>query len=377
MTNGYTGKNLEVHQKTGFHNPDPSMPVVILDERGIPFYDSTLYENKPGMFNMPPGKYIVMSGRLHEMNSPVEYPLLPVKPVHRRKRANPEMFPVEFVNNPQHRATIDWFDKKIYFDNSLAEMPMPNLIYVLFHEFGHRFYGCECSGRSRCPKCKEAEEQCDRYAQNRMLERGYNPSQIGEAILGTLSAKQYNRKERVVDSTIAVNDLVYRPESQNYFDGDNCDDDGEYFRTDSLELMRATKDIPIFSEPGFFQSQPTTLHVRKKLYAGDLFSIADVHVYNGRKWLELTTSGVIPDDPSTYIQAGESEPLTSEQKSQVTKDVIGTTPGGSATMAVTKTLGSISDATEWIFTNPIKTALIAGVAYLLITQTLPKILTGK
>lgn len=234
MTNGYTGKNLELEQMTGFHNPNPSIPILILDERGIPFYDTSQLANQPSRFNLPAGRYIVMSGKFYRM-APVEYPLLPIATPHRYKRKNPERFEIVFTENPAHKCTIDWDTEKIYFDNSFRDMPLPNLVYVLYHEYGHRYYGCNCLKKSGCKKCAEAELQCDRYAQNRMLETGYNPSQIGEAIIGTLSSKQFPRKKAVVDSTLEVSDFVYCPANQNYFSGDSCDGMDCNCGSDSLE----------------------------------------------------------------------------------------------------------------------------------------------
>jgi hypothetical protein len=218
--NGYIGRNLILDQKTGFHNPDPLIPVVIVDERGIPFYETTHLERRPARFNLPPGSYRVLSGKFYKMPAPVDYPLLPIMPPMRRMRKNPERFNIVFCDNPRHKCTVDWDDETIYFDHELEAMPLPNLIYILFHEYGHRYYGCNCTKPLTCPKCREAELQCDRYAQNRMLERGYNPSQIGEAILGTLSSKQRERKTAVVNSLYEVSDVASRPECQNYFHSD-------------------------------------------------------------------------------------------------------------------------------------------------------------
>ncbi|MCK9479762.1 MAG: hypothetical protein M0R40_09755 [Firmicutes bacterium] len=206
-----------------------SGPVLILDERGVPFYDTRYLAKNPTEFNLPTGQYTQVEGKFQQRVEPVKYELAPMPPKQRNKRKDPERFEVVFGDNP-HKCTIDWDTEQIIFDHHLENLPLPCLIYILYHEFAHRWYGCRCS-RKNCPECEIAEIACDRYAQNRMLETGYNPSQIGEAIVASLSDKNHGRKEIVVDSL--MNDCDHL---------DYCDHSGkEWDSCGTYETINANK----------------------------------------------------------------------------------------------------------------------------------------
>lgn len=178
-------KRLDLDCKTGFWNTSNS-PIVILDDVHREFYDTSLLENRVWQFNLPAGEYYVMAGKFQQMMSPVNYPLSPL-PKPEKKMQNPEHFKINYLNNP-NTASIHWDDNKIVLDKSLRSATLPELIFILYHEYGHRFYNNEIA--------------CDIYAMNRMLKEGYNPSQIGGAIVHTLSDKNYSRKEKLIDSLI-------------------------------------------------------------------------------------------------------------------------------------------------------------------------------
>lgn len=175
-------KYLRLENKSGFKNTG-NAPIVILDEFHRPFYDSTILDTRVDEFNLPAGEYYVLSGRFQQMAAPKEYKLSPLPRI-QRKMHDPENFKINYLDNP-HTASIYWDDNTIILDKSLRSLTMPELVYILYHEYGHRFY--------------TNEEACDTYAMNRMLREGYNPEQIGESILNTLSDNNLHRKHVLID----------------------------------------------------------------------------------------------------------------------------------------------------------------------------------
>lgn len=179
-------KRLEVRAKSGFRNIN-GKPIILLDETGEIFYDTTKLDKIVKEFNLPIGTYYVAQGKFTQKPSPVNYPMAALPPTERTKQSNPENFDIKFVENP-HTGSVFWDVRNIYLDNSLKDLPLPCLVFVLYHEYGHRYY--------------KTEKYCDLYARNKMLEAGYNPSQIGEGILHTLAAKQFPRMLDVINSLI-------------------------------------------------------------------------------------------------------------------------------------------------------------------------------
>lgn len=176
-------KFLDLEYKTGFWNTG-NAPIVILDDTNRMFYDTSILDSRVTQFNLPPGEYYVYSGKFQQMHSPVNYPLSPL-PKKEKHLQNPENFKINYLNN-EHTASIHWDENRIILDKSLRSLSLPEIIFILYHEYGHRFY--------------DTESACDIYAQNRMLKEGYNPSQIGVAVIHTLSDKNYKRKENLIDS---------------------------------------------------------------------------------------------------------------------------------------------------------------------------------
>lgn len=171
-------------QKAGFNNTGSS-PIIILDEFQEIFYDTSLINTRVWQFNLPSGEYYVESGKFQQMYSPLTYPLVPLPKKERNIGKNPEEFKQFFADNP-HLASVDWKNEKIIYDHSMRELPSPAFVFIKYHEYAHRFY--------------ISEQACDIYASNRMLTEGYNPSQIGYAIIDTLSDKNHYRKENIVNA---------------------------------------------------------------------------------------------------------------------------------------------------------------------------------
>lgn len=177
---------LVVDEPSGFRVIN-NKPVIILDELGNEFYSTDLLETTVTEFNLPIGTYYILQGKIAKMPEMVKYPINPLPKPERLMRDDPENFEIKFVENP-FTGSVFWDVKKIYLDNGLCELPLPSLVFVLYHEYAHRYY--------------VTESHCDLYAANRMLQEGYNPSQIGEGVVKTLSASNYARMEKVVNKLI-------------------------------------------------------------------------------------------------------------------------------------------------------------------------------
>lgn len=176
-------RQINIKKKTGFRVTDPFQPIVIRDHRGIFFYSTEPMLPKVKQFNLPPGTYCVDTGYFSPMAFPVKYDRIRL-PFPERILPKPEFFAVSFGNNP-NKCTIFWNEKRILFDNQFREKPLYEVFSILFHEEGHHLY--------------KTEKYADIYAANKMLEYGFNPYYTGIAPLASLSNKQIERKNYVVD----------------------------------------------------------------------------------------------------------------------------------------------------------------------------------
>lgn len=161
-------------------------PVIILDNRGIPFYDTS--EMNVKKFNTPKllEPLTLKKGKIKELVKPIDQPLCKL-PTKERLLKNPKFFNVIFVENP-NKCSIAWEQELIIFDYSFQYMPIPYAFFILAHEFGHQYY--------------TTEKFCDLYATNYMLKKGFNKSQIGEGIINTLSERQLQRKNYIIENLL-------------------------------------------------------------------------------------------------------------------------------------------------------------------------------
>lgn len=196
-----------LRDKTGFRNINGN-PIVIYDKRGVIFYDTRDLENIVWEFNLPAGEYYLERGKISEMMEPVQYELMPMPKPERNRRGDPTLFRIEFTEN-KYKCTVDWKARKIIFDNQFKNAPLPAVMFILYHEHAHKHY--------------ETEAICDRYAANKMLDAGYNPSQIGESVL-TLSDKNFPRKEYLINSLI------------NHYD-ESINDNADAITADSVPVL--------------------------------------------------------------------------------------------------------------------------------------------
>lgn len=194
-------RKLTLNKKTGFKIKEPFKPVIIRDERGILFYSTEELIPRAENFNLPRGTYFVDSGSF--VSTPlVRYNLIKLPAAQRWFYPSVTNFPVRFVNNP-NKCSIDWDNKVILFDHSFKEKPLPVIDFILSHEIGHKYY----PGQKIVDGKLDNEGECyaDWFAANRMLKKGYNPSQIGYAQLESLSEKQRKRKNLLINKIISAN----------------------------------------------------------------------------------------------------------------------------------------------------------------------------
>lgn len=171
-------QTLTVSKKTGFKNMNLNKSIVLRDFRGLTFFDTTAMLNNPDFFNLPAGKYLIDSGHFKELPKPVPYRYFKLPPFERHFKT-PANFKIVFGDNP-NKCSIYWNKGIILFDNELKDYSLPELDLIRFHEFSHARY--------------KTERYADLMAMNYMLCKGYNPVQIGESLLTSLSDNNYDRK---------------------------------------------------------------------------------------------------------------------------------------------------------------------------------------
>lgn len=176
---------IKLNKKTGFFNTGIE-PIIIYDYRLKPFYDTRNIKKRVKKFNLPKGLYFVKSGRFEKMIKPVDYKLYDLPKLERRYK-NPFNFNVVFADNPS-KCSILWNRDLIVFDHKLRNLTLPEIHFILFHEFAHKLYS--------------TEKYTDLLAANLMLLKGYNTYQIGSAPVTSLSCRQYERKKFLVNSLV-------------------------------------------------------------------------------------------------------------------------------------------------------------------------------
>lgn len=178
---------LALEQKTGF---ETSLPFEIFDITGQIFYNSDftdhIRQGKKIQFNLPAGEY-KYNGSFIKLDKPVEHKKITLPKKERHLPGSKKQYQVIFGKNP-NKCTIYYKAGLIIFDESFKNVPMFVRYAVYYHEIGHHFY--------------RTESKADLYATKKMLDLGFNPSQIGMAGLMSLSENSYNRQEKIVKSLI-------------------------------------------------------------------------------------------------------------------------------------------------------------------------------
>jgi hypothetical protein len=151
---------------------------VKVSEGSLPFYEC----EKGREFNLPKGRFLV-SGEVKELPfsyKKIDFPDFDnVKPL---KALN-----IVFVDNYPNKCSV-WLDTgKVVADTNFKYLPSFVFMYIMFHEVGHFYF----RGNGDL-----SEIQCDTFARKKMIECGYNPSQIDLAIQVTLSNNSDLSRER-------------------------------------------------------------------------------------------------------------------------------------------------------------------------------------
>ena len=154
-----------VDKKTGFK----AAGKVCIYQNGRIFYG--MRKDGEILFNLPPGQY-TSEWEIQPLARPVK-----VKFPTRRKRERfnltpPQKVTVKFGDNP-NKATIKLEAGEILIDTSFQHAAELVQKFIMYHEIGHYFY--------------KTEEYCDEYAQERLIEDGYNLSQVYNATTKSLN----------------------------------------------------------------------------------------------------------------------------------------------------------------------------------------------
>lgn len=172
-----------IDKKTGFKTKD--FELKIFDSNGNVFYSK---KNKnfplPMFFNLPKGKYLTFSN-IELISKPVFYQLPKLYP--REKNIPLKRLKINLIENG-NKARIDVVNGKIDFSPSFLDSK-PQTAFLFWHEIGHFFY--------------YNEHKCDRFAENKMLKYGFNPSQVAECVLKALNCNiksSFERQKKVFKS---------------------------------------------------------------------------------------------------------------------------------------------------------------------------------
>jgi hypothetical protein len=171
---------LTLNKIQGFESYSPV--ILILDDRGKPFY---YFENKKGnriTFNLPKGNYTVKDSIISDLKRPLRY-VCPLLPLDEKNIPVTQNFDVKIGVN-ENKASIDTKNGFVLLDEKFINEDKPQLIFIQFHELGHFKYFTEW--------------KCDVFSAAMMLERGYNPTQCYYSSAFCLSQKQEERKNKLL-----------------------------------------------------------------------------------------------------------------------------------------------------------------------------------
>ena len=174
--------DLILEEKTGFTS---SLPFEIFEPNGNLFYSSDFTDHiakgERLDFNLPAGEY-KYNGSFIKLAAPVPVKNitlpLPERDIKRKR------YSIIYGTNP-NKCSIFYDTGVILFDNSFKSKPLYIKYGVYYHELGHHWY--------------TTESKADLYSAKKMLDKGFNPSQIGLASIESLSEKSFERKEKIVN----------------------------------------------------------------------------------------------------------------------------------------------------------------------------------
>lgn len=161
-----------------------SKVVQILDNKGKEFYYYDNFSDKNNSFNLPKGTFYLNRGKI-KLGEFVKYEL-PDLPANERDRKIVN-FAIKYANVPE-KCVLNWAEKTVIFDNSFKVLPRLNFDFTVYHEFGHAKYN--------------TEKFADLYAVRKMLQNGYNPSQVLIAQAQTLTKPVSNKRKEFIYSVL-------------------------------------------------------------------------------------------------------------------------------------------------------------------------------
>ena len=178
-------RDLILEKKTGFST---SLPFTIYETNGNIFYSDKFtdkIQNGERLdFNLPAGIYRY-DGNFIKLPHPVSTKGIALPP--KERNIAYKRYKITFGNNP-NKCTIFYETGEIIFDESFRSKPLYIKYGIYFHELGHHWY--------------KSEEKADLFSAFKMLEIGFNPSQIGMVALDGLSSKpeSMERKVKIINS---------------------------------------------------------------------------------------------------------------------------------------------------------------------------------
>jgi len=177
-------RDLILEKKTGFTS---LLPFTIYELNGNIFYSSDftdkIAKGERLDFNLPAGDY-KYNGSFIKLEHPV-----PVKQISlpmKERNIVAKRYEIIFGDNP-NKCTIFYGEGVILFDKSFRNVPLYIKYAIYFHELGHHWY--------------KTESKADLFATKKLLDLGFNPSQIGLASLDSLTNKpeSFERKMKTVN----------------------------------------------------------------------------------------------------------------------------------------------------------------------------------
>lgn len=175
-------RDLILEEKTGFSS---LLPFEIFEPNGQLFYSSDFTDHiakgERLDFNLPAGEYRY-NGSFTKLSSPVK--VLPIALPPKERNIERKRYNIQFGAN-KNKCTIFYKEGLILFDTSFKNKPLYVKYCIYYHELGHHWY--------------KTESKADLFAAKKMLDKGFNPSQIGLAALESLSNNSFDRKMKTVD----------------------------------------------------------------------------------------------------------------------------------------------------------------------------------
>ena len=183
-------KDLILEEKTGFVS---SLPFCIYETDGQVFYSSEftdkIAKGERLEFNLPAGNYRY-DGSFIKLPFPIPVRHITLPP--KERNYTPKRYEIRFGVNP-NKCTIYYAEGLILFDNSFREKPLYIKYAIYFHELGHHYY--------------RSESKADLFSIKKMLDKGFNPSQIGLASLYSLSSKPDSMERKIKTVNVLTKNL--------------------------------------------------------------------------------------------------------------------------------------------------------------------------